>query len=206
MPLRANISPSYVWRVALVGVVCLGIAGWFLFDGVVTYPRQRTRALEYQQLEEEDRLDEWEDLARQHGWSTADPGKPKSEAEILTQLILGGLVMPPALLFLIRFLMIRKRWVEADETGLRSSSGRQLQFDQIVSLNKKQWSKKGIAVVVYQQGKRKRRFVLDDWKYEPDPTVAILREVEARIDREQIVGGAPEPPPKEKTEDKPAAE
>ncbi len=194
MPIRANISPGFVWRLGLVALFCFGMAGWFLFDGTITYPRQRQRGLAYERLEEEDRLDEWEEYAEERGWSTDPPGEPKTEAEIYTQLILAAAIVPPALFFLFRFLVARKRWVEADETGLRASWGQQLQYDQIVTLNKKKWAKKGIAKIVYDDGGRKRQFVLDDWKYEADPTEEILREVEARINPEQIVGGMPEPP------------
>ncbi len=201
MPIRANISPGFVWRLGLVALFCFGMAGWFLFDGTITYPRQRVRALEYQRLEEEGRLDEWAELAEQRGWSAANPGEPKTDADILTQLILAGALVPPGLFFLVRFLMARKRWVEADETGLRASWGQQLEYAQIVALNKRQWAKKGIARVVYEHEGRKRRFILDDWKYEADPTLDILREVEARIDPEQIVGGLPEPPPDDEVEE-----
>ncbi len=197
MPVKAKISPGWVWRLGLVALFCFGMAAWFLFDGLVTYPRQRVRALEYQRLDEEGRLDEWEEFAQERGWSTANPGEPKTEAEILTQLILAGTLAPPGLFFLLRFLVARKRWVEADETGLRASWGQQLQYDQILWLNKKKWAKKGIAKIIYDEDGRKRRLVLDDWKYEADPTAEILREVEARIDLEQIVGGLPEPPPEE---------
>lgn len=194
MPVRANISPGFVWRLGLVALFCFAMAGWFLFDGMIKYPRQREQALEYQRLEEADRLDEWPEVAEQRGWSTANPGEPKTEAEIWTQIILAGVLLPPGLFFLIRFLAARKRWIEADETGLRASWGQQLGYDQIVALNKRQWARKGIAKVVYEQEGRKRRFLLDDWKYEADPTEEILREVEARIEPDQIVGGHPEPP------------
>ena len=65
--------------------------------------------------------------------------------------------------------------------------------DSLTSLDKQQWNKKGIAKVVYREGSRTRRLVLDDWKFESVATKAILREVESRIDAEQVVGGAPEP-------------
>lgn len=207
MPLRANISPGFVWRLGLVALFCFGMALWFLFDGTITYPRQRQRILAdpelreraevFEQLEKEGRKHDWEIVARDRDWPLEEPELPKTEAEIHTQLILAGVLVLPALLFLIRFLLARKRWIEADETGLRASWGQQLGYDRIISLNKKQWAKKGIAKITYQEGARKRRFVLDDWKYEADPTVAILREVEARIDPEQIFGGLPEPLPEE---------
>ncbi len=194
MPVRANISPGFLWRLALVALFCLFMAGWFLFDGLWTYPRQRERALEYERLEAEERLDEWEGIAQQRGWPTDNPGEPKTEADIVTQLVFVGLLTPPGLFFLFRYLRARKRWVESTDTGLRTSWGQQLDFDQITTLNKRQWDKKGIAKVAYQQDGRTRRLVLDDWKFEADPTTAILREVESRIDAEQIVGGEPEPP------------
>ncbi len=197
MPIRAKISLGFVGRLGLVALFCFGMAGWFLFDGTITYPRQRERALAYEHLKQEERLDQWEELAEERGWSTEPPGEPKTEAEIWTQLILAGVLVPPALFFLVRLFVVRKRWVEADETGLRASWGEQLQYDQIVRLDKKKWAKKGIAKVIYEAGGRRRSFILDDWKYEPDPTEEILCEVESRIDPEQIVGGPPEPPPEE---------
>ncbi len=202
--IRANISPGFAWRLGLVALFCFGMAGWFLFDGTITYPRQRERILAdpelreraevFQQLEREGRKHEWHEVARERDWPTEEPELPRTKAEIWTQLILAGVLAPPGLFFLFRFLVVRKRWVEADETGLRASWGQQLQYDQIVTLNKKKWAKKGIAKIIYDDDGRKRKFVLDDWKYEADPTEDILREVEARIDPDQIVGGLPEPP------------
>ena len=153
MPIRANISPGFTWRLSLVAVFCFGMALWFLFDGLVTYPRQSERALEYQRLEEEGRLDEWEGLAQKRGWSTENPGEPKTEADSYGQFIFAGLLVPPGLIFVFRFLRARKRWVEATETGLRASWGQQLDFEQIVGLDKRQWAKKGIAKVIYEEGR-----------------------------------------------------
>lgn len=208
MPIRANISQGFVWRLGLVTLFCFGMALWFLYDGVVAWPRQREqiladpelseRAEVFQKLKKEGReKHDWPSIAQERGWPTNDPELPRTEVEILGQYVLAGMLVPPALFFLFRFLRARKRWVEADEAGLRASWGQQLQFDQIVLLNKKQWAKKGIAKITYEQGGRKRRFILDDWKFEADPTVSILREVEARIAPEQIVGGPPESPPGE---------
>ena len=169
------------------------MGGWFLFDGLWTYPRQRERALEYQRLKTENRLGEWASLAQERGWPAEDPGKPKTQGDIVGQVAFVMLLAPPGLICLFCFLRARSRWIESTETGLRASWGQQLQFDQITSLNKQQWNKKGIAKVVYREGPRTRRLVLDDWKFESGATKAILREVESHIDAEQIVGGAPEP-------------
>jgi len=147
----------------------------------------------YQDLKEKDQLDKWEDIAEQRGWSTKDPGKPKEKIDFWIQFVIASLLAVPGLCFLFRYFRARGRWIEADETGLRTSWGQQLEFGQIVSLDKKRWKSKGIARIDYQQNGRKRRLVLDDWKFDADPTKAILLVVESRIDAGQIVGGAPEP-------------
>jgi hypothetical protein len=193
MLLRATVSPAYLWRLAAIAAICLFMGGWFLFDGLWTYPRQRERALEYQRLKTEDRLAEWQSLAQQRGWRTEDPGKPKSRGDIVGQLSFVALLVPSGLIVLVCFLRARTRWIELTETGLRTSVGQQLQFDQIATLNKRLWVKKGIAKLVYCEGRRARRLVLDDWKFETDPMRAILREIESHIDVTQIVGGEPEP-------------
>jgi len=204
MPVRASIDPKYLWRLGLAALAFLGTALWFLYDGKVTYPRQRQRALKYLELEEKERLGEWEEIAKQRGWPLEDPGEPKEEVEIQVQLIIAALASVPGLLFAFFFIRTRGRWIEVSESGLCTSWGRQLEFGQIISLDKKKWKSKGIAKISYRQNGRKRRVVLDDWKYHFDPTKAILREVESRLDASQIVGGLPEPPAEDEPDEPPA--
>lgn len=193
MLLKANISTSYLWRLGLIAMFCIGVSLWFLYDGTITYPRQRERALTYQELGEENQLDQWKKIATDRGWPLEYPGKPKTEVDIHFQLVLAALSAPPGLLCLFFFLRSRGRWIEFSGTGLRTSWRQQLEFSQIATLDKKKWKSKGIVRINYRQNGRKRRLVLDDWKYDTDATKAILLEVEARIDVHQIVGGAPEP-------------
>jgi hypothetical protein len=194
MPVTARISPRYLGWLGLIALFCLGFALWFLYDGAIAYPRQRERGLAFEKLEKENRLDEWRQVAKERGWPPDLPEKPKTEAEIYSQLVLAGVVALPGLLCGFFLLRAWGRWIELDETGLRTSWGRQLEFGQISTLDKKKWKSKGIARIAYQQNGRKRRLVLDDWKYDAPSTAAILREVESRLDLSQIVGGPPEPP------------
>jgi hypothetical protein len=194
MAVRANIDARFLSRLGLTGLALIAFALWFLYDGAFTYPGQRERALEYQKLEKEDRLDEWKELAKDRGWSTKDPGDPKNDLDIQVQFVIGGLLTAVGLFFFFRYFRARGKWIEATETGLRTSWGQHLEFDRVTSLGKKKWKSKGIAKIYYRQDGRKRRLVLDDWKYDADPTKAILLEVESHIDPGQIVGGPPEPP------------
>jgi hypothetical protein len=64
-------------------------------------------------------------------------------------------------------------------------------MDQVTSLEKRQWRNKGIAKLIYNDGK-KRTFVIDDFKFKRGPTDEILAEVEKRIGHDKITGGPPE--------------
>ena len=68
-------------------------------------------------------------------------------------------------------------------------------------LNKRKWRDKGIAKVTYRDGNRKRRFVIDDYKFHRHPTDAILYELEQKIGVDKITGGPPESPAEEYADD-----
>lgn len=205
--ITANMSSSYLWRIGLIVLFCFGMSLWFLYDGAVKYPAQRERALMYQTLDEQNRLGEWKEITSERGWPLEYPGDPMPPYKITAQFIMAAMAFPPGFLYLIFFLRCRGRWIEASETGLRTSWGQQLEFGDILALDKKKWKAKGIAKLKYQQGNRKRRLVLDDYKYDREPTGAILRQVESHLDDEQIVGGLREPPLEASSQDaEPAAE
>ena len=189
-------------RMALVGLACLGFMLWCLFDGLVTYPDQAKRAAKYIEFEDHGGANwkqEWKDFAEEKGWSRANPGEPKKEADFTVQFIMATVAGTGALIFLALALRNRGRWIEGDETGLSTSWGRHCPYDSMFELDKKKWRNKGIAVVRYEQDGRKRRIVLDDCKYDIEGTEALLREVESWLRDDQIVGGLPEPPPEDES-------
>jgi hypothetical protein len=65
-------------------------------------------------------------------------------------------------------------------------------FDQVESLEKRQWRNKGIAKLRYNDGGKKRTFVIDDFKFKRETTDKILAELENRIGVDKITGGPPE--------------
>lgn len=220
MPVRAKASPGYLWRMGLIAVACFGMALWFAYDGAIGYPAQRERALRYEEFkygaseEEEGKKDshaneekesrkqlegwrpKWEAFAIKQGWPVKNPGDPIPEYKYKVQFAMAGLAAPVGLVMLGVFLRWRRRWIEAGKTGLLTSRKQQFEFGQIVALDKKRWATKGIAVVTYEENGRKRRVVLDDFKYERKPSELILRQIEANIAPEKILGGPPEPPKK----------
>lgn len=191
-----------------MGIAAIGFALWSLYDGVIGYPRQRERALAHQKLEEELKggdpvvfRDQWHEFARERGWSTAYPGEPKGPGDIIMQYVMAAIAGSIGLWLISIPLRARGRWIESTNTGITSSWGQSLDFDQVIELNKRQWRNKGIAKVTYQDGGRKRRFVIDDYKFDRYATDAILYELEQKIDPALITGGPPEPPPGEQSED-----
>jgi len=49
-PIRANISRGYLFRLAMVAFFGTGLGFWCIYDGLVTYPAQRDRALAYRKI------------------------------------------------------------------------------------------------------------------------------------------------------------
>jgi hypothetical protein len=199
--MKATISRHYLARNAAIALFCIGVSGWFFYDGTFAYPAQRERGLafeelkeEYPDLEEKELLDKWGAVAEERGWPKKNPGEPKTEAEIQAQLVLGGLVLPFGVLYLIFFTLNWRRWVATDEQGVETQSGKRLNFDEITRLDKKKWDAKGIARVHGVHDGRRRCVLLDDWKFETEPTRVILREIEKHLQPDQITGGPPEPP------------
>lgn len=219
MLLTTKISPRFLWRLGLLAFFFLGISLWFLYDAVVTYPPLAERTRAYEELEEqreEGILDDddfnarWEAITRERGWPPEhlpkDKHERKDDGNVLAQYVFSCLVAPFGLLYVFLFFRSRRRWIELNETGLRTSWGQQLEFGQITTLNKRLWRNKGIAKITYEQNGRKRRLALDDWKYDAETTKAVLCELESRIDVQKIVGGAPEAASQETQEEPDSAD
>ena len=189
MQLRVKSRKGFLVRLGVIGLFCIMGSAWFFYDGAVTYPAQAERAKKYLEFKEKDQPEEWKKYAEEHGWSIKNPGPPKGEGDIFSQFAFGTIFAPVGPIFLFFFWRAKQRWIELTETGLRTSWGQELKFEEIQLLDKKLWKKKGIAKVVYEQDGRKRRLVLDDWKYETEPTQDVLWEVEEHLEDDQIING-----------------
>jgi len=199
MALRTDISKRHLIRLTVVGLFCLGFGLWAYYDGSVTYPNQRKRALAFLEHEEQGKLEEWTAYTAERGWQPYDPGEPKTKVEITVQFYMFAIAGGAGLLVLIHVLRCRGRWIEMDESGLRTSRGQELTFDQITSIDKKKWDKKGIAKLHYEQNGREAILTLDDFIYDRPTTDDMLRQVEDHVGHDKIVNGKPEPPPKPET-------
>jgi hypothetical protein len=192
MAVRANIQASYRWRMLFVTVFCVAFAGWFLYDGAIGYPAQAVRAKKYQKMQESGHdgwEEEWEDLAKEKGWPTADPGDPKKVEDFQVQFIFVGIMAVFAIPFFYIFLSTRGRWIEMDDDGFNTSWKQRCKFDDISGFDKRKWYNKGIAKILYEEGGKQRKLTLDDCKYDREPTEMFVREVSLDLDEDQIIGG-----------------
>lgn len=198
MALRTKISGRHLIRLTIVGLFCIGFGLYCLYDGMVAWPNQRKRALAFQELEAQGRLEDWAEYAAERGWQPYDPGEPRTEAEITGQFYMLAIAGGAGVLVLIHVLRSIGRWIEMDDKGLRSSRGQELTFDQVTQIDKKKWDKKGIAKLHYEANGREKVFTLDDFIYERPTTDEILRQAENQIGHDKIVNGKPEPLPQAK--------
>jgi hypothetical protein len=204
MTIRADNDPRFSRRFLYMGIAALGFALYCVYDGFIGYPHKQERALAFEKLYADGRSDEWEAYATERGWSTSIPEQPKSDDEhrgdILMQhamAVVTGLIG----IWLISIpLRARGRWIEGSDTGITSSWGQSLNFADITAVDKRQWRSKGIARVTYNDNGSKRKFVIDDYKFDRYKTDEILYELEQRIDPALITGGPPEAPPGQSAE------
>ena len=210
---RADFTPSYFRRYLWVTLACVAYTLWCCYDAFIAYPKKGEISAAYeslqQQFEETERpLIElpraWEKVAGPKGWSTIQPGKTTDDirADIGKQyfmMVLCGLIGVPAF---IKWARGQKTWVEGNEELIRNSSGQELKISEITKIDKRKWDEKGIALIHYlKDGKRKKKFVMDDFKFDRDSMSKILQNAEASLKPDQIVGGLSESALAKKKED-----
>ena len=180
--ITAGISAGYKWRLGIIGLACLAFAAWFFYDGAVAYPHQQRgyRVLEQLRVTHPtDWNERWPSIATENGWK--DQPSEVSDTDIMTQYIMGALVLPIGLLFGASFVRAHWRKIVMDDRGVRAGGGRDATWDAIRSIDKTRWKSKGIAVVRYDDDGVEKRLTLDDWKFERAPITRMVAEVDTRL-------------------------
>jgi hypothetical protein len=199
---RANFQTSYLRRFLLMAAVGLGWASWCAWDGFVAYPKKLEHRIQFDQLkgpngeelELEARKDRWKALAAEKGWPKNYPAKKPEEirGDITLQYLMGAIGLVIGVPALLSYFLSRGSWVEGNSQGLKTSWGQSLNYTDVTRLNKLRWARKGIARAEYTADGRQQVFVFDDFKFERVPLGQMLRDLEAVLKRDQIVGGPTE--------------
>ncbi len=214
--LRADYDPKYFLRFLLIAIGCLAFTGWCFYDALVKYPAELERAEVYwrevsnsgEKYKGMER-DRWREVVAEKNWPTAPPEQPdKLRHNISSQYLYAAICCLIGIPCLIKWFLARGTWVENRERTVMSSWGESFDFQDVLSIDKSRWAKKGIARINYQSDGKTRNFVFDDFKYNRAVMGEILSRIEAGLTDEQISGDERESVKRarKKTEDAQAAE
>ncbi len=79
------VAPWYYRRLGLIILVLAGCGCWFLYDGMVGWPKSNHGADLYDAFHGARNGKNWADLERENGWSESDPGNDPGTAESLAE-------------------------------------------------------------------------------------------------------------------------
>lgn len=217
MAIRADNDPRFSRRFLFMGIFAIGFSLWCLKDGLFNYPQQMRQGFEefktdYKTLFTDPyspsmSLEEFETQAKADLTKTKDEHwnawghyvherDVKTKPDIVTQFVMAGITAIAGIFLISIPIRTRGRWIDLDDTVMRTSWGQEFNLNQIEQINKRKWRDKGIAKIYYRDANNRRRlFVLDDFKFVRKRTDEILFEIEQRIDVERITGGPLEPLP-----------
>jgi hypothetical protein len=70
--IECKVAPWYYRRLGLMILVLVGCGCWFLYDGIVGWPKANMRADVYEAFQGGRDKEEWASLADEHGWDSQD--------------------------------------------------------------------------------------------------------------------------------------
>ena len=211
MTVRANSNSKFLFKFLLIAIVLIGFGGWALYDSVVSAPKKMKKAKEYWVESEEGEKEpwvkrhsgeEWAAIVEKKGWGIGEPKTPSGALGYAYFNYAMLLCIPLGAFSLFKYLQANKTWIEGTDSNFQTSGGIKFDFDQIKAIDKKKWAKKGLASITFSDGNQDRLYVLDDLKYEREPTDEILYKMEQALKDEQIVNGERERSPQEVAEEK----
>lgn len=194
MDIKATIdkeSFGYRNRLLLIALGAMLYAAWCLYDAMVAYPDQ-IDAYQSIQTVKDDYPDEWKtkwpEVAEANDWDpTKEPDK-RTNGDITTQWLQFAIVFPIGSYCLFSVLIWSRRFIGADEEHLYANGGVEVPFDQISRIDASRWENKGIARVYYDLGSGEQNVLIDDFKFERQPTDAIFTRIKDAIDEDKIEG------------------
>lgn len=158
---------------------CVAVGFWFLYDGAFGFPKKNEVFTAHKSFVEEGRAGEWPRFAKSRGWDSKPPERLYGPADLMGQFALGAVSLMAGLCTIIWMSMCWRRKLSSDTEAVYSDTGVRVPFEAMRSVDRKKWESKGIAVVFYEADGKKRKLVLDDYKYIGGEQ--ILNEVEQHL-------------------------
>ncbi len=195
MPAEARVTSIWKKQKLAVALILLAASLPFFYDGAVGYEKKNERYREWKPFADEGRETQWPEYAKKKGWDPEEwpkyarehgshghlPEIPFPRAKIIEQYVCAGLAVIFGTITLAYWFMHKGRTVKTDAEAVHTPSGRRVPFSAITGVGKKKWDAKGLATVRYEIDGAKGEFELDDYKFDRDPTHAILAEIEQHI-------------------------
>jgi len=180
MPAEARITSVWKKQKGFLALFLTGIGFWFIFDGWLGFPRSNERWLAHEKFKTENRLSEWPAFAKNAGWNEAPPHKLYKKEDIAGQYVIGSLALLLGIAtFIYRAGQIRLVF-KLEDGAVIIPGGKRVPFESITGINRKKWDAKGLATVYYSIDGRQGKFILDDYKFDPEPIHKIMTEIEAK--------------------------
>lgn len=191
MDLKATIASGYRTRLILIAAATLLYAAWSIYDATITYPDRADarEAFEDVKAKHPDTWNEyWPDVAKENGWDGTKEPQALETYDIPMQWIQFVITITIGTYCSFSLIKWSRRFVGADAEKIYANGGVEFNFDQITSIDATRWESKGIARVRYDAGAGEKELVIDDWKYEREPTDAVFSRIREHVDADKITG------------------
>ena len=195
MPAEARISSTWKFQKLIIGLLITAGSLPFFWDGAVGYERKNQRYREWKRFADEHRESEWPDEAARRGWNADEwpdyirdhslfdhlPAEPFPPGKIIEQYVCAGVALLFGSIILGYWMSQKGRIIRTDDDAVMTPAGTRVPFSAITGVGKKQWESKGIARVRYELDGKRGQFVVDDYKFDTEPSRTILKEIEEKL-------------------------
>jgi len=196
MSVRAVADNKFIRKYIFLALAGLGLCLWGVYDSIYKFPQELAMAIEFDKIKDQEKPNiKWQKIAKANehlGWELEIP---HNSAETVRGYMsfnrfvtFGGLGLLS--FFLLKYVRTRGSWMESTDTGINTSWGKSLEFDNVTKINKNRWEAKGIAKVSYKDANGKERMmVFDDFKYDREAMGKLMTLCEQNLEPSEIVGG-----------------
>lgn len=179
MPAEARVTKMWKQQKGLIPILFIAFALYFLWDGVVGYPRSDERFDAHERLKATP--GEWEKLCLERGWKTQPPEKRMGPHKYAEQLWWAAGAGAIGLIALALWMRQKGTFVKSDAEGVTAPGGARVPYTSITHVDRTKWKSKGLACVRYSLDGKEGRFTLDDAKHDPKALDVILADIVSRV-------------------------